>query len=1276
MARSTPRVASGTLQGFHGQPDAIAVGTPAWYAWLEQATTFAFTAEQGSFTARKERSRQSGWYWKAYRKHAGTLHRAYLGKSAELTLDRLTAIATQLAQRATGSPPLVSATVRAPAPPPANDHPPLPRGAQLPQGTLTFLFTDVEGSTQLWEQHPQTMPHALARHDAILREAVETHGGVVFKTVGDGVYAVFMSAPAALKSALAIQLALQREEWPATGQLRVRLALHTGVAEARQDDYFGSTLNRLARLVAAGHGGQILLSQATAALVGDALFQGTTLRDLGSHALKDFPSPEPIFQLVVAELPSEFPPLRILDRSPARASLPLHLLATKLYAPHARPDLVARPHLFERLTAGLSSKLTLVAAPAGFGKTTLVSAWIAALSATFAQSPHVKTSIAWVSLDARDNDSTHFWSYISVASNTLAPGSGDTALALLQGLQPPIEAIVTTLVNGLSAALPRDGASTPAVLVLDDYHTIEAPAIQRALTTFVEHLPPQLHLVIATRADPPLPLARLRAGRQLNELRAADLRFSAEEAASFLTEVMGLPLSEADIAMLEARTEGWIAGLQLAALAMRDRSDLASFIASFTGSNRFVMHYLAEEVFARQPSHIQTFLLHTGILDRMCGPLCDAILGLIPDQLSEIKKQGYPRAPASATSVDQQAAPVIVGPSSDSYSQLIFDQLERDNLFLIPLDDARHWYRYHHLLSDVLRARLRSGTTPATVAELHRRASLWYEGQGLIVEATHHALAAPDWERAVRLIEAHGVLLMMRGQIQTTLSWLNALPADVMQRHPFLCIVHAIGLLLSNQVAATEARLYDAEHSLQPETPEELARLVRGGVVVLRGYIRYFAGDLAQAINLIQQALELLPIMPANGAVGIMSAFARSVATARMTTAYKLTGDVTAASERRVAEAIAPVQATGDLTVTLKNYTYLAWLQVLQGRLRTAAATYAEVERLVPGQEALQALSTSPAYYFGIGDLQCQWNDLDAAEAYLTRGMELVRTGLDNDAQVIMSGYLALARMQQARGHGAAALVTLDTFVQVAHKRKFFELLIDLAAALRARLQLRQGDLAAASRWADASSLSPDDELNFLREAAYLTLVRVRIAGGQAKAVLPLLSRLLADAQAKARMHSAIEILSLQALAYDALGKRSPALTALEDSLVLAEPEGYIRMFVDEGAPMAKLLQAGRAQGIAPNYISKLLAAFPTTEVAEAPHAVINPQSSTVLEPLTERELEILHLIAEGLSNQAIAERLIIAVSTVKRHINNLFGKLAVESRTQALVRARELRLL
>jgi LuxR family maltose regulon positive regulatory protein len=1266
VARSTPRVDDTVLVGSAGAASSIAVGSPAWYTWLENASTFAFRSAEGGFTARKERSGPTGWYWKAYRKRDGTLHHAYLGKSADLTRERLIAVASDLAQRATGPPPLESASIPRPSMATANGELSHLTEARLPTGTLTFCFTDIEGSTQLWEQHPQAMPTALARHDAILRQAVADHGGVVFKTVGDGVHAVFARAADALAAALAAQRALHVEAWGKTGPLRVRMALHSGATEERDGDYFGPALNRVARILALGHGAQILLSHATHDLVVDDLPPQTSLRNLGEYQLKDLSRPEQLFQLVTPDIPADFPALRTLDAQSARSSPDAPpLLATKLHVLVPRPQFVPRPRLVDRLQNGLTGKLTLIAAPAGFGKTTLVSAWLrqnAALSLENGEDPssNAQFKAAWVSLDAGDNDAMRFWSYVIAALETFAPGVGASALALLQSPQPrSSEVILTMFLNNLTG-LPID-----AVLVLDDYHLIDTPAIHQGLAFLLDHLPPRLHLIITTRADPPLPLARLRARGELTELRAADLRFMPEEAAALLMDVMGLPLTTAHVAALEARTEGWIAGLQFAALAMRDRSDISGFITAFTGSNRFVVDYLAEEVVNRLPHHLQTFLIETSILDQLCGPLCDAVvLGDMSD-------------PPNAT-----------GHLSHAYSQALLEELERANVFLIALDDNRQWYRYHHLFADVLRGRLASGASGVAVATLHGRASAWFERQGLEVEAVAHALAAGDRERAARLIEQCAWPVAFRGQIHTVLGWFNALTAADILARPTLGTLHALMLMHTNQLDAAEARLQEVEHALLADTPEEQARPVQGLILTTRANIRFFRGDLPGCVVLGRQALDMLPETPSLPRAASMAFAAHT---------FLVTGDVTPAIERQVATVAPAARAAGNRFVVLRGLTLLAELQVLQGRLHAAAATYLEAAQIAPEPGGLQGMIGSAGYYFGLGDLYREWNDLAAAEQHLLEGMDQAIGVLTANAIYLGQGSMALARLQHAAGDRTGALATLGRFADLGHQRAFDPLLLARGVAVQARLALAQGDLNAAVGWADTSGLHADDNLSFPREMEHLTLARVLIAEGRGDPTgrflheaLSLLDRLLAAAEAGARMGSVIEILLLRALALEAQSDTIDALAVLEQALTLAEPEGYVRIFVDKGAPMAVLLaQVAERESAVAGYAATLLAAFGSSEVSvkslefgadSIPTQNSNAQrapetQNSLVEPLSERELEVLRLIAEGHSNQAIADRLVVAVSTVKRHINNIYGKLDVQSRTQALARARELHL-
>jgi LuxR family maltose regulon positive regulatory protein len=706
----------------------------------------------------------------------------------------------------------------------------------------------------------------------------------------------------------------------------------------------------------------------------------------------------------------------------------------------------------------------------------------------------------------------------------------------------------------------------------------------------------------------------------------------------------------------------------------------------------------------RLPAHLQSFVLQTAILDRMCGPLCDALLGLEASDL-RLEEPLNTQAPNPRPQVPQ------------AYSQLVLEQLERANLFLAPLDDQRQWYRYHHLFAEVLRARLHSGATAAEAASLHGRASVWFEQQGLEVESIAHALAAGDWERAARLIEQHAWPVAFRGQIHTVLGWFNALPAALILARPTLGVLHALMLMHTDQLDAAEARLREAEGGLPPDTPEEQARLVQGLILTTRANISFYRGDLPRCVVLGRQALELLPETASLPLVASMAFAAHS---------FLVTGDVTPATERQVAAVAPAARAAGNRFVVLRGLTMLAQLQTLQGRLHAAAATYREAAQLAPDPGGLKSLVGSPSYYFGLGDLCRERNDLAVAEQLLVDGMDQAIGVLTANATYFGLGFIALARLQHAAGDGAGARATLEQFAEVGRQRDFDPLVLARGRAVQAQLALAQGNLDAAVRWADASGLHAGDvDPPFPREAEYLCFARIQIAlqrhgeGRQAlHDAIRLLDRLLATAEASGRMGSAIEILTVRALALDAQGELAEALAALERALGLAGPEGYVRVFLDEGAPMAALLHEARAHGIVPAYVAQLLAAFPRTEStglrteerglraestglrteerglrseergakneerglrAESPgslYSVLSPQSSALVEPLTERELEILRLIAAGRSNQAIADTLVIAVSTVKKHINNLYGKLDARSRTQALVRGRELNLL
>jgi LuxR family maltose regulon positive regulatory protein len=917
---------------------------------------------------------------------------------------------------------------------------------------------------------------------------------------------------------------------------------------------------------------------------------------------------------------------REVDATPgsllAQRTLPLYPpLPTKLHAPHPRASLVPRSHLTERIRQGAHHALTLVSAPPGFGKTTLLAQWLAGS----------ELPTAWLSLEAEDNDPSRFLSYLIAALQTLDELVGTTAMAMLHTLQPASpEMVFSVLANEL---VERGGGDI--ALVLDDYHSITSESIQRGMTFLLEHLPPQLHLVLATRADPSLPLARLRAQGQLTEVRAADLRFGTAEASAFLQGVMGLDMQDEAISTLAQRTEGWIAGLQLAALSLQGRTDVSAFLAAFSGSHRYVLDYLSEEVLGRQDAAVQQFLLHTCILERLSGPLCDAVTG-----------QGE--------------------------SQGMLEALERGNLFVVALDDWRGWYRYHHLFAEVLRRHLQQ-REPTLPPELHLRASVWYEQHDLTIEAIQHALVVPDVEFAARLIEPIAFSMVFQGQISTILRWINSLPEALIQTRPFLCICHAGLLTINNKFEESEARLQDAERGIQEEMPAEQVRTIRGYVLSIRGDHALFSGDIKQAVFLSHQALDLLPEA---------EELARAAARATITRAYLESGDVTSDTEHEVIAVDALIRASGNLLSTMSSMTLLARLHIQQGRLHQADATYRQAMQAVSRPEVLPTMFSSLSYYFGLGDLLREWNELDMAEQHLTQGMAMINETLTVEPFVAVLGYSSLARLEQARSNFHAAFATLDRFLLLAEQRHFPQHLLSQVAAVRAQVELAQGNMATAIRWANSSGLSTeDDDLPYTREGEYLALTRVRIAQELDNTAIPflqdvlhLLDRLLQNAEAKARMGSALEILVLQALAMDAQGNRTCALSTLEQALLLAEPEGYIRLFVDEGSPMLTLLRRAHARSRVPGYVATLLSAFGEQFISEFPSTSARP--GALAEPLTEREREVLGLLLEGASNREIARRLVVSVNTVKRHIYNLCGKLGVQSRAQAIVRARDLNLV
>jgi LuxR family transcriptional regulator, maltose regulon positive regulatory protein len=931
------------------------------------------------------------------------------------------------------------------------------------------------------------------------------------------------------------------------------------------------------------------------------------------------------------------------------------LVETKLYAPRRRRGVVPRPRLAERLRRGADAQLTLVSAPAGFGKTTLLTEWLTAAPANGA-------SVAWLSLDPRDNDPTTFWAYLIAALQTVAPGVGADASGLLQSPQsPPIEAVLAALLNELSAL------STDVLVVLDDYHVIDARDIQDGMVFLLDHLPPGLHLVIASRADPALPLARLRARGELVELRAADLRFTPDETAAYLNEAMGLDLTAEDVELLERRTEGWIAALQLAALSLQGRDDRAAFITAFTGNDRYVVDYLVEEVLQGQPEPVRTFLLQTSILDRLCAPLCDVVTG--------------------------QAG-----------GKAMLTTLERGNLFVVPLDDERRWYRYHHLFADVLRAHL-CEEQPDQVSHLHARASTWYEHNGEPTEAIRHALASDDLARAAGLVELAVPAMRRRRQEATLLGWFAALPDELIRRRPVLSVSYAGALLACGELEGVEARLRDAERWLDgtADLAERHARPAAASaemVVMHEEAFRRLPGSIAVYRAARALALANVPetLHYARGALDLAAKddhFRRGAAARLLGLACWASGDLETA-HRTYADGMTHLQMAGNIADAVGGAIALADIRIAQGRLREAMHTYERALRLATeqGEPVLRGpadMDLQDSYcrghggrgervvrgtadiYVGMSGLHRERDDLEAAGQHLLRSQELgEHTGFPQNRY---RWRVAMARIREARGDLDGAVALLDEAKRL-YVSDFYPD-VRPVAALRARVRVAQGGLGEALDWAREQGLSANDDLSYVREFEHITLARLLLArytrdrvDGSLREAICLLERLLHAADAGERAGSVIEILVLLAVAHQIQGDLAAALAPLERALALAEPEGYVRMFVDEGPPMAALLEAAGRRGIAPGYVGQLLAAL------RAEHRPPLKRDSIQVEPLSARELEVLRLLRTDLDGPDIARELTVSLSTMRTHTRSIFNKLGVSSRRAAVRRAEELEII
>jgi LuxR family maltose regulon positive regulatory protein len=861
---------------------------------------------------------------------------------------------------------------------------------------------------------------------------------------------------------------------------------------------------------------------------------------------------------------------------------------------------------------GFEGKLTLMSAPAGFGKTTLLVDWV----------HRRKIPVAWFSVDKADNDPLHFLTYVIQGLQALKAGTGKAAVMMLQSPQPPpIESILIHLINDV-ARTPTDIA-----LILDDYHLIDARPIHDLVMFLLENLPEQMHMIIATRSDPPFPLlARLRSQNHLAELRADDLSFTADEISKLFNEGLNLRLSNEDIHLLETRTEGWIAGLQLAALSLSGLKDPAGFIKSFRGDNRYIADYLIEEVLNRQPEHLRNFLLQTSILGRLCGSLCDAV-------------------------------------TMQDNSRKILNALEKANLFVIPLDDQRCWYRYHHLFADLLKQRLRQ-TQSNLVAGLHRRASQWLTENSFENEAVDHAFGAQDYARAVQLMEEIAELDWDRARESRLLQWLKKLPDEKIDANPTLCIFYARELFKSGYMDDAQKRLQAAENMIDSNAISNLDEAgLRGRIAVIRAYMSTRAGDLSDTIHLSSQALKLLPPKDLNW---------RSVAATLL--GFGQGSERLVEAQQAFGEAIKISSEAGNIYYHIFAGSCLASIMMKRGKLKEAKDFSRQMLNLAI-ENGIEQTGIAGSLYGNWGTILCEWNDFEEGLRLINKGIEVSEPG--HDPVIVAICQISLLRALMYRRDLAGASKLMETINERADNFPLPVWVESAISALNVFFILGAGNLNAALQWAQERGLSADDNLDGLHEVEHIALAHILIAQNKLDEADQLLQRLIKNATAGDRVYMLIEMRLWRVLIFKLKADTAAALAELKSALVLAEPGGFIMMFVSKGKPVAELLEeiltgskrnhdAAKA-GFSLSYAQKIWSAF---------KAATPPKIEGLMDPISERELEVLHLIAAGLSNGEIAEKLFISLNTVKTHTKNINSKLDVNSRIKAVARAKELGLL
>jgi LuxR family maltose regulon positive regulatory protein len=900
------------------------------------------------------------------------------------------------------------------------------------------------------------------------------------------------------------------------------------------------------------------------------------------------------------------------------------MIATKLFVPKLRRGSVTRPRLSQHLHRGAESRLTLLSAPAGFGKTTLLAEWLD-------ETPGADRSVAWLSLDLSDNEPSSFWTSLVTALQTAVPGIGSGVLELIASSPLPTDLVLTTLLNELAAA-PGD-----VWLVLDDYHFVDSHDVRDGMTLLLEHLPPNVHVVLSTRADPDLPLARWRARGELVEIRAADLRFTSDETATYLTEATGLHLAADDVEVLEERTEGWIAALQLAALSIQGRDDVGGFIARFAGNDRYIVDYLVEEVLAHQPEPVREFLLHTAVLDRLAGPLCEAVTG----------RDG---------------------------GSFMLASLQRANLFLVALDDRREWYRYHHLFADVLRARLLA-ERPDLLPLLHQRASRWYEEHDSAEEAVGHALAARDFDRAAYLMELAVPAIRRQRKEAMLLRWLKELPDDVVRRSPVLSVFFAYMLMVSGDLGAVEPRLDDAERALgaipdasaPPWAETDELRTLPATIAIHRASLAQARGDVAGTAEHARRAL---------GLAGPTDHLARGGAAGFLGLAEWAEGNVSSALET-FTQAVASLHAAGNLVDELSSTVVLADMWIAAGRPSTARRLYQRALQLAEAQAEAQGepvLRATPDLRVGLSEIDYELGDLDAAKRHLEQAAALGEGAAMTEGRY--RWFVAMGRIAGAEGDPQEAITLLDRAEQL-YRPGFFPDVRPIAA-MKARVWIAQGSLSHAADWAHVQGVSVTDDASYMSEFNHLTLVRLLIArhrthpdAGAINQAVGLLDRLREAAETSGRAGSLVEIRMLQALALGAQGLRLQGLESLGQAWAQApEPDEYVRLFLDEGAPMVELLREAEHSGVGGDHARRLMSLIAAREAGthDAGQRLVPPSG----EPLTERELQVLRLLDSELSGPQIARELFVSQNTLRSHTKHIYTKLEVTNRLAAVRRARE----